>query len=108
LIEVAKESIGIKNGSLFASDEIILLVKEYKGLKKVINSIEEKVNRIVLEIPGVTNVLEIKGIGINMAGVFAEIGEIKRFSHPKQIIKYAGLNVTENSSGKHKGITVKG
>ena len=35
----------------------------------------------------------------------AEVGDIKRFNHAKQIIKLAGLNIKENSSGKHKGRT---
>ena len=37
--------------------------------------------------------------------VIAEVGEVNRFKHPKQIQKLAGLNLKENSSGKHKGKT---
>lgn len=49
---------------------------------------------------------KIKGIGlITAAGFIAEIGDITRFEHPKQIQKLAGLSLKENSSGKHKGQT---
>jgi transposase len=47
---------------------------------------------------------EDKGIGRDsIAGFLAEIGDIERYRHPKQIIKLAGLNLKENTSGKHKG-----
>ena len=48
--------------------------------------------------------LAIKGVGmITIAGFIAEVGDIRRFESPKQIQKYAGLELVENSSGKHKG-----
>lgn len=37
------------------------------------------------------------------AGFVSEVGDIKRFTHPNQIQKLAGLNLIEDSSGKHKG-----
>ena len=40
---------------------------------------------------------------ITIAGFIAEVGDIRRFKSPKQIQKYAGLELVENSSGKHKG-----
>lgn len=50
--------------------------------------------------------LAIKGVGsITIAGFIAEVGDIRRFDSPKQIQKCAGLELVENSSGKHKGRT---
>ena len=65
----------------------------------------------VCQIPGVREVLKIKGVGlVTVAGILAEAGDLVRFDHPKQIIKLASLNLKENSSGKHKARTetVKG
>ena len=42
---------------------------------------------------------------VTASGFIAEVGDISRFSHPKQIQKFAGLNLRENSSGKYKGKT---
>ena len=42
---------------------------------------------------------------VTIAGFIAEVGDISRFKSPKQIQKYAGLELVENSSGKHKGKT---
>ena len=65
-----------------------------------------KLEEIVLTIPGAEKMLQIKGVGIKtVAGFLAEVGDITRFNHPDQIIKLAGLNLRENSSGKHKGET---
>lgn len=51
-------------------------------------------------------IAEIKGIGIATAISFvAEVGDIRRFKSAKQVQKYAGLALKENSSGKHKGLT---
>ena len=50
--------------------------------------------------------MEIKGVGIKtVSGFLAEVGEITRFSSPKELQKLAGLALVENSSGKHKGQT---
>ena len=59
-----------------------------------------------LKVPNVEKLLAIKGIGlITVAGFLAEVGEIVRFDSPKQIQKLAGLELKENSSGKHRGQT---
>lgn len=48
----------------------------------------------------VEKLLAIKGVGlVTIAGFIAEIGAIRRFKSPKQIQKYAGLELVENSSG---------
>lgn len=54
--------------------------------------------------PHVEKLLAIKGVGlITVAGFLAEVGDVGRFDSPKQIQKLAGLELKENSSGKHKG-----
>lgn len=39
------------------------------------------------------------------SGIVAELGDIRNYETPKQMIKMAGLSLTENSSGKVKGTT---
>ena len=54
--------------------------------------------------PEVQKITQIKGLGITTAsGVVAELGNIKEYRTPKQMIKMAGLSLTENSSGQKKG-----
>lgn len=106
LIAIGSSSAGIKEGLKMAEYEIQLLLKEYGEVRKILDELEKQLEEIVLTIPGAERLLEVKGIGIKtLAGFLAEIGDITRFSHPKQIIKLAGLNLRENSSGEHKGET---
>ena len=64
------------------------------------------VENLCSQIPAVAELLKIQGLGlVTVAGLFAEIGDIRRFESPRQIQKLAGLAITENSSGKHKGPT---
>ncbi len=106
LIEIAASSVGIKEGLKMAEYEIRLLLKEYREVRTIMDELEKQLEEIVLTIPGAERMLEVKGIGIKtVAGFLAEVGDITRFSHPDQIIKLAGLNLRENSSGDHKGET---
>ena len=48
--------------------------------------------------------LGIKGIGlITVAGFIAEVGDINRFDHPKQIQKLAGLNLKKIALANIRG-----
>ena len=50
--------------------------------------------------------LSIPGVGVTtVAGFLSETGDLNNYSHLNQIRKLAGLNLKENSSGKHKGKT---
>lgn len=106
LLKTAKDSVGIAEGIEMAKHEIKTLIKEYKFFKDQLEETEKRIKEIAVTIEGMNRIIEIKGIGIiTAAGIMAEIGDIKRFDHAKQIIKLAGLNLKENSSGKHKGKT---
>ena len=106
LLKEARNSVGIKEGAQMAEYEIKLLVREYREIRKVLEDMERMLEENVLTIPGANRFLEIKGVGIKtVAGFFAEIGDIRRFTSAKQIIKLAGLNLKQSSSGQHKGET---
>lgn len=106
LVEAAKTSIGIKNGLRMAEKELAAILEQYELLTKQLEQLTFEIEELALQVPGVKELLTIKGIGITTAaGFIAEVGDIRRFSHPGQIQKLAGLNLIENSSGKHKGKT---
>lgn len=106
LFEAAQNSIGVKEGLATAENEITFLLEQYELLMRHYEKTMVLVEKLVMQIPGIKEVLKIKGVGlILVAGFLAEVGDITRFSDPAQIQKYAGLNLKENSSGKHKGKT---
>ncbi|WP_010492515.1 IS110 family transposase, partial [Paenibacillus elgii] len=65
-----------------------------------------KVLEILENIPGSAQMLSVPGVGVvTVAGFLAEVGDIHNYDHGQQIIRLAGLNLKENSSGKRKGKT---
>ena len=106
LEEAAKKSIGCKNITSSARREIELLIEDYERNQKHLELLNEDLNKLCDEIPIIKEIAEIKGIGMATAISFvAEVGDIRRFKSAKQVQKYAGLALKENSSGKHKGLT---
>ena len=105
LVEAAHNSIGIHGGE-GAKVELRLLIEDYTTKKKQLDVITEALTEVVLTVDYVEKLLSIKGVGIiTIAGFLSEVGDIRRFTSPKQIQKLAGLELKENSSGKHKGQT---
>lgn len=102
----ASRSVGIREGTALAKLELQLLLTQYELLESKFEELEARLDELLEQIPHVKQLLDIKGIGRDsIAGFLAEVGDITYYRHPKQIIKLAGLNLKENTSGKHKGQT---
>ena len=103
LVEAAHNSIGLDGGNGTRS-ELYMLLEEHRLWTSQLETVEKAIAETVLKVKHVEKLLAIKGVGIiTIAGFLAEVGDIRRFQSPKQIQKYAGLELVENSSGKHKG-----
>lgn len=106
LFETASKSVGCTEGLKMGQKELQYLLKEYEMYLEQLEEIKVEMGSLLKQVPGAKEILEIKGIGLVTAtGIIAEIGDISRFEDARQIQKYAGLNLIENSSGKHKGQT---
>ncbi len=106
LYEAAKRSVGKKVVGDSASCELKYLLEDYYTLQAREAALLEKIEKLLPEIPYAENLLLIKGLGVKtVAGFIAEVGDIRRFSSPKQLQKLAGLAIVDNSSGKHRGKT---
>ena len=103
LVEAAHNSVGVTGGDC-SRLELRLLLEDYRTKRNQLLQITKILETETLKVPNVKNLLAIKGIGIiTVAGFLSEVGDIRRFESPKQIQKLAGLELKENSSGKHKG-----
>lgn len=106
LVAAAKRSIGLRSGGGAARLEFSILMKDYDAKLRRLNEIMSLIDTLMEEIPEAKKLLEIKGIGMKtVSGFLAEVGDVRRFKDPKQLQKYAGLAIVDNSSGKHKGQT---
>lgn len=106
LVRAAAESIGRTSDSKAAEAALQNLLTQYEMINQQKQSIEGLMQELLLKVPNASKLVDIKGIGMVTAAVIvSEIGDINRFSDPRQIQKMAGLSLRENSSGKHKGKT---
>ena len=106
LVEAAEHSIGSKEGVVAARMEIQMLLEDYESRITRLQEVMALIEELVGKIPMAEKLLEIKGVGLKtVSGFLAEVGDISRFSNPKELQKLAGLALVENSSGKHKGET---
>jgi transposase len=104
LYEAAKKSVGIKEGQasiVFEIQEILLAIE---ASERSIALFEEKLSEHLKQIPYSPSILSIKGIGeITAAGLIGEVGDFTKFNTVSELLKHAGLDLFEVSSGKHKG-----
>ena len=106
IYELANESIGTTEGTEGAKFQLNMYIEEAKLLEKQIKMTEQELERQLKETGFYESLTSIQGIGIVSAATFVgEVGDINRFDSYEQIRRYAGLNLVENSSGKHKGKT---
>ena len=103
LVEAAQDSVGLEGGEA-ARLEIWILVNDYISKAEQLARLDEYLNEKVMEVPNVEKLLAIKGVGLStVIGFVAEVGDIGRFTDPRQVQKLAGLEITKISSGKRKG-----
>ena len=106
IYELAEESIGTEEGIYGARFQIKMYIEEAEMLAKQIKMTEEELQKQLKETGFYESLISIQGIGVvSAAMLIGEIGDINRFDSYEQIRRYAGLNLVENSSGKHQGKT---
>ncbi|MEG6511628.1 IS110 family transposase [Desulforamulus ruminis] len=106
LCTAAAASIGMSEGVVAARMELRTLLGQFDLFNEQLEEIMEQVMEILENIPGAAEMLTVPGVGaITVAGFLAEVGDLNNYDHGQQIIRLAGLNLKENSSGKRKGKT---
>ncbi len=107
-----------KIGSLkFESQKILLktLLQSFFNLQSQIQALDSEIERLAetekYKVP-VTSLNCFRGLNtLSSLTIVLELGDIKRFNHPKQLTSYIGLDITERTSGgkeKKFGITKMG
>jgi transposase len=104
LINFAKNTVGIKEGVLGISMDIQHILIQLEMLNTLIAEIENEMEMALGRIPYSPKLLSIKGLGVvSVAGIIGEVGDFKKFQTRAEIMKLAGLDLYEISSGKWKG-----
>ncbi|KPV43003.1 IS110 family transposase [Alicyclobacillus ferrooxydans] len=106
LKEMAEQSIGLTEGLRMGHQELAILLGQYDLYQEQLDLLMSEVEQLVSQIPGTPEMMSIPGVGlVTVAGFLAEVGDLSNYTSPKQIQKLAGLNLKQNSSGKHEGRT---
>ncbi len=104
LFGAAKNSVGIGEGKESMVVEIKHLVSTIEHQNRFIDILEEQMASYLGRIPCSGNILSIRGIGLVIAsGLIGEVGDFGAFKTIPEIMKLAGLDLYEISSGRHKG-----
>jgi transposase len=104
LVKAASDSIGLTEGVTAAKLELKAHLEQYELFARQQEEIMNQVEELLKQIPGSEEMLTVPGVGVTtLAGFLAETGDLSNYDHGQQIIRLAGFNLRENSSGKKKG-----
>ena len=104
LIETASTTIGLKDGIKGIIFAIRSTIGSIERIQKEITAVEKELVFTLSKVPYATKLLSIPGIGKTSVSVLlGESGDLRRYQKAEELIKLAGLNLFEISSGMHQG-----
>jgi transposase len=104
LYDAAAQSVGLQEGRRGILLEIEEILSGLEACKRFIEKMQEEMVPYLEQIPYSDSLLSVKGIGeITVAGLIGEVGDFRQFRTLREMMKLAGLDLFEISSGKHKG-----
>jgi transposase len=104
LYGAAGHSVGLQEGRKAILIELQEILSEMESVDQFILKIEQEMAVRLPEIPYSHSILSLKGIGVvTAAGLIGEVGDFGKFHTLSEILKLAGLDLFEVSSGQHKG-----
>lgn len=104
LYHAAEQSVGIVEGKESLLLEISHLVANIENECRHIEFLEEQMVTFLDRISYSHMILSVKGIGpVTAAGLIGEVGDFRKFKTISEVMKLAGLDLYEISSGKHQG-----
>ena len=104
LKELAKRSIAMDNPAI--GTQIKMLIEQIKMLQKQIDLLDIDISNIMEHLD--SPISSIPGIGIWLGAIIiSEIGDINRFSSPKKLLAFAGLDPSVRQSGNFNATNTK-
>ena len=107
IYETARSSIGLPvPPDAPAVSMFRLVIGEVRGLIRQRDAIEAAADTLLSESADYKLLRRIPGIGpINALTILAEAGDLRRFSHHRQFLKFCGLDLATQQSGTFRGQT---
>jgi transposase len=97
-------SLGTKEGRAGILLEIGHILNQLEQIEEFIKDLESKMKEELSRIDYAKRLLSIKGIGvIILGGIIGEVGDFRCYRKQSEVVKLAGLNIYEISSGRYMG-----
>ena len=105
IYETAKTSIGLPIPLEAPAIRMFrLVIAEARSLIRQRNEIEAMADQLLVESEDYKRLRQIPGIRpINALGILAEAGDLRRFGHHRQFLKFCGLDLSTQQSGVKAG-----
>lgn len=104
LIAFATRSIGETTATHEAKQDLRRLLDEYCRIVEILENIEQEILVLLDKIPLAHQLRSIQGLGpIFIAAILSGAGDLNLYSHGRQLLRRAGMNLAESMSGKRKG-----
>jgi len=104
ILRVAKNSVGVRDGIESYRLQVKNLIMQTNQVNEQMKMVEAKISGLLDKIPEIRNVRNIKGAGDYTLGmVLGYFGRFDNYRNAYELMKYAGLNLFESSSGLRKG-----
>jgi transposase len=104
LLNCAANSIGNRRAIEEARRDLRRLLDQYEAISSMLEEMEEEVGQLLSEIPQAKLLRSLNGLGtIPIGAILGLAGDLRHYRHGRQLLRRAGLNLAERTSGKYKG-----
>jgi transposase len=104
LYEAARRSVAVTEGTESICSEIKEILEEVEMCERFIARVERRMGDYLEKIPISRYLLSMRGLGkITVAGIIGEVGDFRMYRTQREVMKLAGLDLYEISSGAHRG-----
>lgn len=104
LLHAASLSIGKSNTNDAARQDILRLLRFYGETQRTLDEMQQELESLLELTPIANQLRSIPGLGtITIASLLGCAGDLRCYAHGRQLLRRAGLNLAERTSGKHKG-----
>lgn len=104
LLRCAARSIGNRQATEEARRDLHYLLGAYSNTVSIMEAMQHEIEALLAELPQAKQVQSIYRLGtMATAAILGLAGDLRHYQHGRQLLRRAGLNLAECTSGKFKG-----